>query len=212
MRKGPAGRRPRAVIVGAGFAGLWAAKRLARSPVDVPLVDRNNYHLFLPLLYQVAAAELEAEDIACPVRSVLRDLPNVTFVLSEVRRIDPDAREVETDDGKIPFDYLVLAAGSTSHSFGIPGAPECSFPLKTLGESVALRNRILRSSERAAREPDPGRRRAALTFVIFVGGATGVEFSGALLSVVPPLVVFALHLFGKQAQENLDPVPLQGFS
>ena len=184
MQKEPGGLRPRTVIVGAGFAGLWAAKELARSPVDVLLVDRNNYHLFLPLLYQVGAAELEAEDIACPVRSVLRGLPNVEFVLSEVRRIDPDAREVETDGGKIPFDYLVLATGSTSHFFGIPGASEHSFPLKTLGESVALRNRVLQSFERAAREPDPGRRRAALTFVIVGGGATGVEFSGALVELI----------------------------
>jgi len=184
MQKEPAGRRPRTVIVGAGFAGLWAAKRLARSPADVLLVDRNNYHLFLPLLYQVAAAELEAEDIACPVRSVLRGLPNVKFILSEVRRIDPDAREVETDGGRIPFDYLVLATGSTSHFFGIPGAPKHSFPLKTLGEGVALRNRILRSFEKAARESDPGQRKAALTFVIVGGGATGVEFSGALVELI----------------------------
>ncbi len=157
---------------------------MARCPVDVRLVDRNNYHLFLPLLYQVGAAELEAEDIACPVRSVLRRLPNVEFVLSEVRRIDPDAREVETDGGKIPFDYLILAMGSTSHFFGIPGAPRHSFPLKTLGEGVVLRNRILRSFEKAARESDPGRRRAALTFVIVGGGATGVEFSGALVELI----------------------------
>ncbi len=183
-REEPGKRRPRTVIVGAGFAGLWAARGLALSPVDVLLIDRNNYHLFLPLLYQVAAAELEAEDIACPVRSILRGVPNVKFILSEVRRIDPDAREVETDGGRIPFDYLVLAAGSTSHFFGIPGAPEHSFPLKTLSEGVALRNRILRSFERAARESDPGRRIAALTFVIVGGGATGVEFSGALAELI----------------------------
>lgn len=184
MREKPVGKPPRVVIVGAGFAGLWAARGLARSPVDVMLVDRNNFHLFLPLLYQVAAAELEAEDIACPVRSILRGLPNVEFVLSEVRRIDPDAREVETAGGRIPFDYLVLAAGSTSHFFGIPGAPEHSFPLKSLGEGVSLRNQILRSFERAARDADPKRRRAALTFVIVGGGATGVEFSGALAELI----------------------------
>lgn len=175
---------PRAVIVGAGFAGLWAAKGLARSPVEVLLLDRNNYHLFLPLLYQVAAAELESEDIACPVRSALRSIPNVTFLLSEVRRIDPDERVVETDGGPISFDYLVLAAGSTSHFFGIPGAPDHSFPLKTLSEGVALRNRILGSFEKAVRETDPERRRAALAFVIVGGGATGVEYSGALAELI----------------------------
>ena len=184
MQEKPDGRRPRAVIVGAGFGGLWAARELARCPVEVLLLDRRNYHLFLPLLYQVAAAELESEDIAYPVRSILRGLPNVNFVLSRVRGVDLRTREVTTDDGRIPFDYLVLAAGSTSHFFGIPGASEHSFPLKTLGDGVALRNQVLRAFERAAGEPDPERRRAALTFVLVGGGATGVEFSGALAELI----------------------------
>lgn len=180
----PAGGLPRVVIVGAGFGGLWAARALAHRPVQVLLLDRNNYHLFLPLLYQVAAAELVPEDIASPVRSILQGMPNVEFAMSDVTGIDLPARRVETAGGPIPFDFLVIAAGSTSHFFGVPGAAERSFPLKTLGESVALRNHILGAFERAVHEPDPARRRAALTFVIVGGGATGVEFSGSLAELI----------------------------
>lgn len=172
------------MIVGAGFAGLWAARALARRPAQVLLLDRNNFHMFLPLLYQVAAAELESEDVAYPVRSILHSFPNVEFAMSEVTGIDPEARTVQTAEGRIPFDFLVLAAGSATHFFGVPGAAERSFPLKTLDEAVTLRNRILRSFERAAREPGPERRRSALTFVIVGGGATGVEYSGALVELI----------------------------
>lgn len=180
----PDGGLPRVVIVGAGFGGLWAARALAHRPVQVLLLDRNNYHLFLPLLYQVAAAELVPEDIASPVRSILHGMPNVAFAMSDVTGIDVVGKRVETAERRIPYDFLVLAAGSTSHFFGVPGAAAHSFPLKTLGEGIALRNHILRAFERAAQEPDPARRRAALTVVIVGGGATGVEFSGGLAELI----------------------------
>ncbi len=176
--------KPRVVIVGAGFAGLWAARRLANHTADVLIIDRNNYHTFLALLYQVAAAELEAEDIAYPVRSILWKLPNVDFALAHALRIDPPNRMIETDAGMIPYDYLILATGSVTHSFGIPGVEAHAYGLKTLDEAVALKNHIICCFEAAARATSPEERTALLTFVIVGGGATGVEYAGALSELV----------------------------
>lgn len=176
--------RPRVVIVGAGFGGLWAARHLARAPADVLLIDRNNFHTFLPLLYQVAAAELEAPAIVYPVRAILRRLPNVDFAMAEVAGLDLDGRRVLTENGPIPYDYLVVATGSATHYFNVPGAQEHAFPLKTLQQAIALRNHIVARFERAAQEADPARQRRALTFVIVGGGATGVEFAGALAELI----------------------------
>ena len=182
-------RRPRVAIVGAGFGGLWAARNLAPHPVEVSLIDRHNYHCFLPLLYQVAAAELEPEEIAYPIRSILRSRPNVRFVLAGVKRVDLTQRILETDGPAIPYDFLILATGSVSHYFGLPGAVDYAFPLKTLEQGVVLRARILCCFERAAIEPDPERRRRLLTFAIVGGGPTGVEFAGALAELIRgPLV------------------------
>ncbi|MFQ5986452.1 MAG: NAD(P)/FAD-dependent oxidoreductase [Thermoplasmata archaeon] len=178
------GTRPRIVILGAGFGGLWAARALRRASVDVVLIDRNNYHTFFPLLYQVAAAELEPEDIAYPVRTIVRKLPNVQFLLADVQGVDLEAQKIATPGGSVSYDYIILATGSTAHFFGVPGAEEHAFPLRTLEEGVALRNHILRRFERAAWEPDPQRRRELLTFVIVGGGPTGVEFAGALAELV----------------------------
>ncbi len=172
--------RPRVVIVGAGFGGLWAARTLARAAVEVSLLDRNNYHTFLPLLYQVAAAELEPEGIVYPVRSILRNLRNADFVMAEATRIDLKARLVETSRTKIPYDYLIVAVGSTTHFFGVPGAAEHAFPLKTLDQGIRLRNHILGCFERAAHNPDADERKRILSFAIVGGGPTGVEFAGAL--------------------------------
>lgn len=172
------------VIIGAGFAGLWAARELADAPVDVHLVDRTNFHTFFPLLYQVAAAELEPEDIAHPVRSILRRARNVRFALAEVRRVELDKRVVDVGGESLPYDYLVVAPGSTSHFFAVPGAEEFAFPLRTLEEAVPLRNHILGCFERADREEDGGRRRELLTFAIVGGGPTGVEFAGALAELI----------------------------
>jgi NADH dehydrogenase len=181
--------KPRVVIVGAGFGGLWAARRLANKPVDVLIVDRNNYHTFLALLYQVAAAELEAEDIAYPVRSIFWNLPNVDFALANVRLINLQNRTLETDGEEISYDYLILSTGSITHSFDIPGVEAHTYYLKTLEEAVVLKNHIICCFEGAARETNEDRRRNLLTFVIVGGGATGVEYAGALSELVHgPLV------------------------
>lgn len=177
-------RRPRVVIVGAGFGGLWAARHLVRAPVDVLLIDRHNFHTFFPLLYQVAAAELEAPAIVYPVRAILRKCPNVDFHMAEVTGLDLERRLVFTDGEAIPYDYLLVATGSAPHYFHVPGAAEHAFPLKTLEQAIALRNHIVACFERAARERDPHRRRRALTFLIVGGGATGVEFAGALAELI----------------------------
>jgi NADH dehydrogenase len=181
--------KPRVVIVGAGFGGLWAARSLVKKPVDVLVVDRNNYHTFLALLYQVAAAELEAEDIAYPVRSIFWNLTNVDFALAHVWRIDLQHRFIETDSEAISYDYLILATGSITHSFDVPGVEEHAYCLKTLEEAVVLKNHIICCFEAAARETDNDRCRSLLTFVIVGGGATGVEYAGALSELVHgPLV------------------------
>ncbi|MBU2054594.1 MAG: NAD(P)/FAD-dependent oxidoreductase [Proteobacteria bacterium] len=181
--------KPRIVVMGAGFGGLWAARSLAKHPVDCLVVDRNNYHTFLALLYQVAAAELEAEDIAYPVRSIISNFPNIDFALAHARRIDPQNRIIETDGETISYDYLILATGSISHSFGVPGVEAHAYCLKTLEEAVALKNHIICCFEAATWEADEVRRRSLLTFVIVGGGATGVEYAGALSELVHgPLV------------------------
>ena len=181
--------RPRVVIIGAGFAGLWAARTLSHSQTDVLVLDRNNYHTFFPLLYQVAAAELEPEDIVYPVRSILRGQQNIRFLMNEVTEIDLVAKQVKTTDHVFPYDFLVLAIGSTSHFFGVTGADEYAFQLKTLEQAIALRNHILFRFERALCETDPERRQQMLTFAIVGGGPTGVEFAGALAELIRgPLV------------------------
>jgi NADH:ubiquinone reductase (H+-translocating) len=181
--------KPRVVIVGAGFGGLWAARRLANKPVDVLVVDRNNYHTFLALLYQVAAAELEAEDIAYPVRSIFWNLRNVDFVLANVRLINLQNRILETDGQEISYDYLILSTGSITHTFDIPGVETHTYYLKTLEEAVVLKNHIICCFEGATRETNEDRRRSLLTFVIVGGGATGVEYAGALSELIHgPLV------------------------
>ncbi len=176
--------QPRVVVVGAGFGGLWTTRALAKQPVDVLLLDKDNYHAFWPLLYQVAAAELEAEQIGYPVRRILRNQQNATFVMDKVRHVDFLEQRLETTQQSIAYDYLVLALGSSTSYFGIPGAMKYTFPLKTMEEGVVLRNHILRCFEQALQEPDPARRRQLLTFVIVGGGPTGVEYAGALSELI----------------------------
>lgn len=177
--------KARVVVVGAGFAGLWVVRRLAsEKDVEVMLLDRHNYHTFLPLLYQVAAAELEPEQIAYPLRGICRRHSNVRLAVTEVRGIDTARKLVRADGLDIPYDYLVVAAGSRTAYFGVPGAEEHSFSLKTLEEAVCLRNQIISCFEQAALESDPERRRAMLTFTVVGGGPTGVEYAGALAELV----------------------------
>jgi NADH dehydrogenase len=175
----------RVVIVGGGFGGLQAAKALADAPVQVTLVDRRNHHLFQPLLYQVATAALSPADIAQPIRSVLRGQSNVEVILAGVDAIDVAAKEVvlEEDAGRLPYDYLILAAGANHAYFGhdewAPNAPG----LKTLEDAIDIRRRILTSFEEAEREPDPARRKALMTFIVVGGGPTGVEMAGAIAEI-----------------------------
>jgi NADH dehydrogenase len=176
--------RPTVVVLGAGFGGLWATRTFANRPVNVVLIDRHNYHTFFPLLYQVGAAELEPEDIAQPLRKIFWKQANVRFQLGEVREIDYSAKAVHLTNHQVHYDYLVVALGSKPNYYGIPGAAEYAFSLKSLEDGVTLRNQILRSFERAACEQDPERRQGWLTFIIAGGGATGVEFAGALMELI----------------------------
>jgi NADH dehydrogenase len=176
--------RPRVVIIGGGFGGLNAARRLRRAPVGVTILDRRNHHVFQPLLYQVAMAVLSPGDIASPIRWILRHQPNVEVLLGEVARIDPAGKRVHLTDGaEFSYDYLIVAAGATHAYFGHdewrPHAPG----LKTLEDALEMRRRVLLAFERAEREPDPARRRALLTFAIVGGGPTGVELAGALAEI-----------------------------
>jgi NADH dehydrogenase len=139
--------RPRVVIAGAGFGGLTCARGLKHAPVDVLLVDRNNYHLFTPLLYQVASALLDPGEIARPVRELIRPLPNADFRQAEVSGVDFGGRRLLTDHGPIDYDYLVLASGAQSDYFGNPALAEHTFSLKSLDEGLAVRNRILSQFE-----------------------------------------------------------------
>jgi NADH:ubiquinone reductase (H+-translocating) len=177
-------KNPHIVIVGAGFGGLWASRALAGKDVRVTLVDRHNYHAFWPLLYQVAAAELEAEQIAYPVRRILRRKENVTFYMAEVTGIDFETRTLHTRRGPLAYDYLIFAPGSSSSYFGIEGAEQYTFALKTMEEGLALRNQLLRCFELAVQELDADRRRRLLTFVIVGGGPTGIEYAGALSELI----------------------------
>ena len=172
--------RPKVVVVGAGFGGLAAVRGLAGVPVEVTLVDRNNFNTFQPLLYQVATAGLNAADIAHAVRGIVRGIDNVTFRQGAVSGVDWDARTVALDDGDhLPFDVLLVAAGATAEYFGVPGAAEHARPLYTLADAASLRNHILGRFEAVDADPslvDEG----ALTFAVVGGGATGVEVAGAL--------------------------------
>jgi NADH dehydrogenase len=174
--------RPHVVVVGSGFGGLNCALRLARQPVDVTVVDRDNYHGFWPLLYQVATGGLAPDDIARPMRSLYGSEPTITPRLGTVCGLDLDARRVQLlDEPALSYDYLVVAAGSSSADFGIPGVREHAFPLKTLPDALRLRNHLLATWERADAEasagPDQSR---ALTVVLVGGGSTGVELAGAI--------------------------------
>src|ERR1044071_2996479 len=166
--------KPRVVIVGCGFGGLWAAQGLARAAVDVTVIDRTNHHLFTPLLYQVATAGLSAPAISAPIRHILEHQRNATVLLGEVQKIEWEKKQVVLEDGSaVSYTYLVVASGSVNHYFGNDAWAPYAPGLKTLEEALDIRARILLAFEHAERETDAAKRSAWLTFVVIGGGGTG---------------------------------------
>ena len=176
--------RPRVVIAGAGFGGLTCARGLKHATVDVLLIDRHNYHLFTPLLYQVASALLDPGEIARPVRELIRPLDNVDFRQADITGADLEKRLLLTDRGTVPYDYLVLATGSQSEYFGNESLARHAVGLKDLGEGLALRNRILTQFESSRWTADSEQRKVMLTFAVVGGGPTGVELAGSLSELI----------------------------
>ena len=181
--------QPHVVVIGGGFGGLEAARALDGAPVRVTLVDRHNYHLFQPLLYQVATASLSPGDIASPIRWILRRQENVQVLLADARGIDPAVRRVVLDpgpsgtEGSLDYDYLIVTAGAAHSYFGHPQWAARASGLKTLDDALEMRRRVLLAFEAAEREADPARQERLLTFVIVGGGPTGVELAGALAEI-----------------------------
>ena len=171
------------VIVGGGFGGLEAAKKLSREEARVTVIDRTNYHLFQPLLYQVATAALSPADIASPIRAILSECKNMDVTLAEVQSIDVNAKKVKMVDGELDYDYLILATGARHSYFGHPEWEKLAPGLKSLEDAVEIRRRILMAFEYAEKIPDEAARKAAMTFVIVGGGPTGVEMAGAIAEI-----------------------------
>jgi NADH:ubiquinone reductase (H+-translocating) len=175
--------KPHVVIVGAGFGGLEAAKKLAYEDVRVTVIDRTNYHLFQPLLYQVATAALSPADIAAPVRAILSKCKNVEVILAEVQSVDVEAKKVKMVDLEIDYDYLIVATGARHSYFGHNEWEKLAPGLKSLEDAVELRRRILLAFEYAEKTTDEAARRDAMNFVIIGGGPTGVEMAGAIAEI-----------------------------
>ena len=175
--------KPRVVIIGAGFGGLEAAKKLCGEQVKVTVIDRTNYHLFQPLLYQVATAALSPADIAAPVRAVLSKCDNVEVMLAEVQSVDVQARNVKLTDGEVAYDFLIIATGARHSYFGHPEWEKLAPGLKSLEDAVEIRRRILMAFEYAEKISDEAARKAAMTFVVIGGGPTGVEMAGAIAEI-----------------------------
>jgi NADH dehydrogenase len=206
---------PRVVIVGGGFGGLQCAKALRDKPVEVLLVDRRNYHLFTPLLYQVASCLLNPSEITAPLRKVLRGAPNVRYRAGDVAGVDFERKCVRlTDDVELHYDYLVLATGSTTNYYGNESVRAHALGLKDLGEALQLRNHVLECLDRAANATDAHERRRLLNFCIVGGGPTGVEYSGALAELArlivpyeyPELPASALRILLLEGGERLLPM------
>ena len=175
--------KPHVIIVGAGFGGLEAAKKLACKDVRVTVIDRTNYHLFQPLLYQVATAALSPADIAAPVRAILSKCRNVEVILAEVQSVDVATKKVKTVDLEMDYDYLIIATGARHSYFGHNEWEKLAPGLKSLEDAIELRRRILLAFEYAEKTPDEAARRAAMNFVIIGGGPTGVEMAGAIAEI-----------------------------
>jgi NADH dehydrogenase len=185
------------VIVGGGFGGLYTAQALHNAPVMVTLIDKHNYHLFQPLLYQVATGGLSPGDIASPMRAILKNQANASVMLAEVVDIDPQAQVVMLKDGELKYDTLVLATGVANHYFGHQDWESRAPGLKTIDDALEIRRRILLAFEAAEREPDPVKRKAWMTFVVIGGGPTGVELAGAIAELA--------HGSLKGEFNNIDP-------
>lgn len=179
----PLTKKPHVIIIGAGFGGLEAAKKLACEDVRVTVIDRTNYHLFQPLLYQVATAALSPADIAAPVRAILSKCKNVEVILAEVQSVDVEAKKVKTLDLEIDYDYLILATGARHSYFGHNEWEKLAPGLKSLEDAIELRRRILMAFEYAEEITDEAARRAAMNFVLIGGGPTGVEMAGAIAEI-----------------------------
>ena len=175
--------RPRVIIIGAGFAGLSAARALKHADADITVIDRKNHHTFQPLLYQVASAALSPADIAAPIRRILRSHKNCRVVLGEVTAIDTDARTVSTPDATFNYDHLILATGATHSYFGHDEWARNAPGLKTIEDALDIRRRVLRAFEQAESAEDEDERLAAMTFAVVGAGPTGVEMAGALAEI-----------------------------
>jgi NADH dehydrogenase len=192
---------PRVVIIGGGFGGLEAAKALRNLPVRVTLLDRQNHHLFQPLLYQVATAALSPADIAEPLRAILKRQENTEVLLSNVERIDPAKREVITADGAVGYDYLIVAAGARHSYFGKDEWEKFAPGLKSLDDALELRRRMLLAFEIAEKTKDEAVRKAAMTFVIVGAGPTGVEMAGSISETARATMVSDFrHIDSKQTR------------
>jgi NADH dehydrogenase len=191
-------QKPRVVIVGAGFGGLEAAKKLACKDVHVTVIDRTNHHLFQPLLYQVATAALSPADIAAPIRGVLSKCKNIEVILAELRSVDVNAKKVKMSDGaELDYDFLILATGARHSYFGHDEWEKLAPGLKSLEDAIEVRRRLLMAFEYAERITDEAARKAAMTFVIIGGGPTGVEMAGAIAEI-------ARHTLAKDFR-HIDP-------
>ncbi|MFH1803956.1 MAG: NAD(P)/FAD-dependent oxidoreductase [Pseudomonadota bacterium] len=173
-------KKPRVVIVGAGFGGLAVAKKLSGSDVDVVLIDRRNHHLFQPLLYQVATADLSPAEIAWPIRSMFSGVKNVSVFMGEVTGLDLPGKQIIAGDRRVDYDYLVLATGARTSYFGHDEWEKSAPGLKTIAEATEIRKNLLLAFERAENTDDPEARRRYLNFIVVGGGPTGVEMAGAI--------------------------------
>ena len=186
----------RVAIIGGGFGGLHAAQALGNAPVEVTLIDKRNFHLFQPLLYQVATGNVSPADISAPLRSVLSKNPNTTVLLDEATGLDPDAQQIELRDGTVAYDTLIIATGSSHHYFGNDQWSQMAPGLKTVEDALNIRSQVFAAFEEAEKESDSERRRSLLTFVIVGGGPTGVELAGAIAELA--------YVTMKQDFRNID--------
>lgn len=197
MPKKSVGKRPHVVILGAGFGGIKAAKLLADKDVDVTIIDKHNYHLFQPLLYQVSTSILSEDEISYPIRAFFQKNDNIDFFMAEATGFDPANKIVKTNHGDVSYDYLIIATGSTTNYFGMKSVEKNSYPMKTLRETTLLRNHLIRTFERASRvENDPELKKALMTIIVVGGGPTGIEEAGAISELV--------HTAMKKDYHNLD--------